>query len=155
MDIIWIVLIPILIILGIYGIGVLLVPKLSPPPKNLGVEDGRLRACPKTPNCVSTQATDEKHQIDPIKPEMSFEAAQKRMVEVIQSMPRTKIITEKANYIHVEFRSFAWRFVDDVEFYFDESAGLIHFHSASRIGRGDMGMNRKRMEKVRQNFFEK
>ena len=40
------------------------------------------------------------------------------------------------------------RFDDDVEFVVDEQAGTIHFRSASRAGRGDLGVNRRRMEAI-------
>ena len=38
------------------------------------------------------------------------------------------------------------RFVDDVEFFYDDKAGLIHVRSASRLGRRDFGVNRARVE---------
>ena len=64
-------------------------------------------------------------------------------------MPRSTVVTNEPGYTHAEFRSAAWGFVDDVEFYFDEEAGLIQFRSAARLGYGDGGVNRKRMEAVR------
>jgi uncharacterized protein (DUF1499 family) len=39
--------------------------------------------------------------------------------------------------------------VDDVEFVFDDESKTIHFRSASRIGYGDYGVNRDRMEAIR------
>ncbi|MHA1265820.1 MAG: DUF1499 domain-containing protein [Candidatus Helarchaeota archaeon] len=155
MDVIWIVISIILIIIVSYLICVLLIiPKLSPPPMNLGVKDGRLVDCPKSPNCVSTQAdpNDSVHYIPPIQIEVGVSEAHEKLKEVIKSMPRSKVITDKPNYIHAEFRSFLWRFIDDVEFFLDAEAKIIHFRSASRLGHGDMGMNRKRMEKIRSAF---
>jgi len=67
-------------------------------------------------------------------------------------MKRTKIVTEKEDYIHVEFRSAIWRFVDDVEFYLGDDGETIHVRSASRMGRSDMGVNRKRVERIREKF---
>lgn len=52
-------------------------------------------------------------------------------------------------YLHYEFTSLLLRFVDDVEFLFDEEAKTIHFRSASRVGYGDLGVNRRRMEDIR------
>jgi uncharacterized protein (DUF1499 family) len=66
-------------------------------------------------------------------------------------MPRTNIVSEKKSLIHVEFTSEIFRFVDDVEFYF-EDPGIIHFRSASRLGHSDLGVNRERMENIRQLF---
>ena len=50
------------------------------------------------------------------------------------------------------FRTRFWRFVDDVELRLDEKGGVIHVRSASRVGKGDMGMNRKRVEELRKIF---
>ena len=69
--------------------------------------------------------------------------------EVIRSLPRTKLLEEDESYLHYEFTSLLLRFVDDVEFLFDDETKTIHFRSASRTGYGDMGVNRKRMEQVR------
>jgi uncharacterized protein (DUF1499 family) len=44
--------------------------------------------------------------------------------------------------------------VDDVHFLFDDAAKEIHFRSASRLGRSDFGVNRKRMEEIRRGFLE-
>ena len=56
-------------------------------------------------------------------------------------------------FLHIEFTSKIFRFVDDVEFYFDEP-GVIHFRSASRIGHSDMGVNRDRMEEIERLFIQ-
>lgn len=113
------------------------------------VPDGRLRGCPRSPNCVSTFSTDPTHRITPIPFRGSLEEARERMVKIVTSMKRNRIIKSSKQYLHLEFRSALFRFVDDVEFYFDEKEKLIHFRSASRMGYFDFGVNRKRMEKIR------
>lgn len=72
-----------------------------------------------------------------------------RFIDVIQGMKRCRIIKMEDHYIHAEFTSAFFRFVDDVEFYFDGGAKIIHMRSASRIGYSDFGVNRQRMEEVR------
>ena len=42
------------------------------------------------------------------------------------------------------------KFVDDAEFWFDPASGVVHVRSASRVGRKDFGVNRARIEAVRQ-----
>jgi uncharacterized protein (DUF1499 family) len=101
---------------------------------------------------VSSQADDEKHRMDPIPYQTSRDDARERMRGVVRSMPRTTIVTDTGDYMHVEFKSKIWRFVDDVEFLFDDSQKLIHFRSASRVGHSDLGVNRKRMETIRSEF---
>ena len=67
----------------------------------------------------------------------------------IATLPRIKLVEEDGDYLHYEFTSRLLRFVDDVEFVFDDESKIIHFRSASRIGYGDYGVNRDRMEKIR------
>jgi uncharacterized protein (DUF1499 family) len=71
---------------------------------------------------------------------------------VIAAMPRTKVVTDQGNYLHVEFTSALMRYVDDVQFVIDDANRQIDFRSASRIGRGDMGANRGRMEEISTRF---
>jgi uncharacterized protein (DUF1499 family) len=113
------------------------------------VTGGRLRGCPRSPNCVSTFSTDSTHRIMPIPFIGTLEEARERMVKIVTSMKRTSIIKMDKEYLHLEFRSALFRFVDDVEFYFDEKEKLIHFRSASRSGYYDFGVNRRRMGKIR------
>ena len=123
-------------------------------PQNLGVKDGVLAACPNSPNCVSTQAKDARHTIAPLTYATSKEQAIQRLTDIINSLPRTRIVTSTADYLHAEFTSALFRFVDDVEFFFDDAAKTIHFRSASRLGYSDLGVNRKRMEDIRQRFLK-
>ena len=115
----------------------------------IGITDGKLAPCPKSPNCVSTQVSDKKRIIKPLKYNSTLKEAKLNILDIIESLKRTKIINETENYIHVEFRTRTFKFVDDVEFYFDDTEKIIHFRSASRVGWSDMGVNRKRMEKIR------
>lgn len=68
-------------------------------------------------------------------------------------MPRTRIVKEEPAYLRAECRSRIFRFVDDVEFEFDDAAKRIHFRSAARLGYRDFGVNRKRMEAIRREFL--
>ena len=108
----------------------------------------QLSPCPSSPNCVSTQAPDEGHAIAPFRYRKSRAEAKEALKEVIGSLPRTKLVEEDESYLHYEFTSLLLRFVDDVEFLFDDEAKTIHFRSASRTGYSDLGVNRKRMEQV-------
>jgi uncharacterized protein (DUF1499 family) len=125
---------------------------LAKKPDNLGVVDGRLAPCPNSPNCVSTQATDDEHQIKPLTFDGSPEEAVQRLKAAIATIPRMTIVTETGDYLHAEATSLIFRFVDDVEFLVDRQAKVIHFRSASRAGHSDLGVNRARMEKIRQAF---
>lgn len=121
-------------------------------PANLGVREGVLALCPNTPNCVSSQSQDTRHKVEPYVYNSTLTKALANLKTVIQNMPRTKVIEERSNYLYIEFTSAIMRFVDDVEFYFDDSAKLIHLRSASRLGQSDLGVNRKRVETIRAEF---
>ena len=64
-------------------------------------------------------------------------------------MERTTIIEETDNYLYAEFKSKLMGFVDDVEFYRDPAANVVHVRSASRLGKSDAGVNRQRVEEIR------
>lgn len=108
-----------------------------------------LSPCPASPNCVSTQATDESHAISPFRYKKSRAEAKEALKAACTTLPRTKLVEEDESYLHYEFTSLLLRFVDDVEFLFDETTKTVHFRSASRTGHSDLGVNRKRMEQVR------
>ena len=107
--------------------------------------------CPEKPNCVSTKNINTKSYIHPISYNGSTENAKRVLLETINSFESVKIKKELEYFIHVEFTSKIFKFVDDVEFYLKEP-GKIHFRSASRIGYSDLGVNRERMETIRKNF---
>jgi uncharacterized protein (DUF1499 family) len=115
-------------------------------PTDLGVNGGRLARCRRTPNCVSSHAdpADAEHYIAPIRFRGDVMAAVRRAVA---AMPRATVISEEKNYLYAEFRSRLLGYVDDVEFFYDGTA--IQVRSASRLGRRDFGVNRKRVEKLR------
>jgi uncharacterized protein (DUF1499 family) len=120
-------------------------------PSNLGVQNGQLAACPNTPNCVSSQApaADKEHSVAPIAYVGEGKVAIAKLKAIVEGSERTKIIQADDNYLYAEFASKLMGFVDDVEFYADDSAKVIHVRSASRLGQSDLGVNRKRVEEIR------
>jgi uncharacterized protein (DUF1499 family) len=118
-----------------------------------GLADGKLRSCPDKYNCVCTQDTSERHRIEPLRYTGTQEEAREQLLIVIRNMAQSTLVKADAGYIHVEFRSAFFEFVDDVEFLFDDAAKLIHFRSAARTGYYDFNVNRKRMEEIRKRFM--
>ena len=138
-----------LVIVGVIAIlGLYLMSMSASMPNNIGVSDGKLSPLPDSPNAVSTQADDSERRMKPLEIDGANNENMDRLVEIIKNWPRTKIVQQTDNYLHVEFASLIFRFVDDVEFYLDQSAGQIHFRSASRVGHSDMGVNRRRMAAI-------
>ena len=120
-------------------------------PDNLGVKDGRLAPPKTTPNCVSSQAapSDAEHYIAPIPFKGDAVAAMVAVRGAVEGMRDATVVRQEGGYLYAEYRSKLMRFVDDVEFFHDDNAGLIHVRSASRLGRRDFGVNRARVEAIR------
>ena len=112
---------------------------------------GSFQPCPDRPNCVNSQATDG-HYIEPYMLEASPQKTWQALKALIENFEgeKTSLVTVQENYLHVEFKSSFFGFIDDVEFYLEPGGKFIAIRSASRLGYGDMGANRKRMEKIRE-----
>jgi uncharacterized protein (DUF1499 family) len=80
-------------------------------------------------------------------------AAMDRLAAVIRSHGRAEIVTRGNGYLHAVYTSLVFRFRDDIEFIMEKDAGVIHVKSASRLGKYDFGVNRKRVERVRKDFM--
>ncbi|MBI9078147.1 MAG: DUF1499 domain-containing protein [Pseudodesulfovibrio sp.] len=121
----------------------------SKAPDNLGMQDGHFALCPDSPNCVSSEATDDKHKVAPIVMNGSEDKVMVDLANTIESMFGGKVIEVKGPYLYAEYTSRIMRFIDDLECYYDIEKALIQIRSASRIGYSDLGANRKRVEELR------
>lgn len=123
-------------------------------PNAIGVVNGSLTPCPKKPNCVSSMTKDQDHFIDPYTYSGTKQQAFEALLRVLKDQARAVVIEQQDDYLHAEFKSKYFRFVDDVEFYFPKEEALIHIRSASRLGHSDLGVNKKRMESIRAKLAE-
>lgn len=121
------------------------------PPSNLGVTAGRLASCPGSPNCVSSEAAVAEQRVEPLRYDGDAAQAHARLLDVLNGMERVRIVQSTDDYLHAEFRSAVFGFVDDVEFYFSPP-GTLQVRSASRTGYSDFGVNRQRVETLRARF---
>lgn len=121
-------------------------------PGNLGVEEGHLRDCPPSPNCVSSQASDSDHRIAALPLQGDPASTRTRLLRLLAQAPRVTVVTQEAHYLRAEFTSQVMRFVDDVEFLIGQQA--VEVRSASRLGHSDLGVNRKRIEGLRQQLSQ-
>lgn len=121
-----------------------------------GLVEGSLSQCPDSPNCVcSESAADSRHFIDPISiPKNIALDALPILKNVIRDMGGN-IQAETDNYVAATFTSAIFGFVDDVEIRIDPTRKLIHIRSASRVGHSDAGVNKKRVELLKQLFSKK
>jgi len=113
------------------------------PPQNIGVRDGRLIACPESPNCVSSYESSEEHAI------AALDGNLNQVQQILVAMDGANIVEQSNNYLYAEFTSSLMGYVDDVEFLYDAATNTTQVRSASRIGYSDMGANRSRVEAIR------
>lgn len=118
---------------------------------NSAATELQLAPCPASPNCVSSLASTESQRVDALRYEGDRAQAQARLLRVLKEMPRATVVRADPTYVHVEFRSALFGFVDDVEFHFDPP-GAIQVRSASRVGYSDFGVNRARVAAIRERF---
>lgn len=118
---------------------------------NSAVTEFQLAPCPASPNCVSSLASTESQYVDALRYDGDRAQAQARLLRVLKKMARATVIRADATYIHAEFRSALLGFVDDIEFHFGPP-GVIQVRSASRVGYSDFGVNRARVDAIRDRF---
>ncbi len=131
--------------LGLLTIAVALFPKGQ---AKLGFMNGKLGPCPNTPNCVCSEESSTTSYIEPLSFSDTADDAWQRLKQVVVSSGGS-IQTEEDGYLWVSFTTKWLRFVDDVELRMDANSHVIHVRSASRLGRSDFGVNRKRVEMLR------
>lgn len=91
----------------------------------------------------------DKHYVAPLRYTGNKDEAYRKLVDLISSQQRAQVVAEEANYLRAEFKSALFGFVDDVEFIFSEDQPVIDVRSASRVGYYDFGVNRRRVEHIR------
>lgn len=116
----------------------------------IGAKNGRLAPCPSSPNCVCSDVEDQAHSIAPFALAAGPAEAWAALRAEIAARPRTRIVTITDDYLHAEERSRIFGFVDDIEFHLRPAERIIAVRSASRVGYSDFGVNRRRVEEVRQ-----
>ncbi|MBC8350568.1 MAG: DUF1499 domain-containing protein [Planctomycetes bacterium] len=119
-------------------------------------EQGQLSPCPDKPNCVCSFDPSTRHDIKPFqvpktkKLLLAFESA----CSFCEELPGSRKVTQDDTYARFEVRSRFFRFVDDVELLLDRDGHQIHFRSGSRVGHSDMGVNRRRVETIKDRLAE-
>jgi len=124
-------------------------------PSSIGVHNQKLSSCPSSPNCVSSDAEDQKHHIPPFQLNGDVAAGWNGVYEEVGEIPRNIVTSQSGNYLHAEIQSRVFRFIDDLELLLNPLTGSISVRSASRTGSSDFGVNRKRVETLRKKLIEK
>lgn len=117
--------------------------------KTVGLQAGRLAPCPSSPNCVSSDASEHRHRVQAYQLSVDPGHAWQALRQVVADLARTRVIEESVDYLHAECRSMLWGFIDDLEFHLRPSSAEIAVRSASRLGYSDLGVNRRRVQRIR------
>jgi uncharacterized protein (DUF1499 family) len=151
----WILIVLLIVALGAIGAGQAGLFQ-STAPNDLGVRDGRLKPPSNTDNSVTSQAAlyldhpQRAHSnVAPLPLRGDGPATIAKIDAVVSAMDGAKIVKRDPDYLYAQYTTRLMKFVDDVEFWYDPTARVIQVRSASRVGKGDMGVNRKRIEAVR------
>lgn len=113
-----------------------------------------IKACDQKPNCVSSTDHRPAFAINALPYKGDMVTAKESFIKLIVKMPRRRLVGDHGPYLHFEFTSKWFRFVDDVEFFFDEKRRQIDMRSASRVGNSDLGANRKRLLTITKQWAE-
>jgi uncharacterized protein (DUF1499 family) len=127
------------------------------PAARLGVTDGKLAPPAKTPNSVSSQANlwpdaprHQEAQIAALPLQGDAAKTMAKLKSIVEKTPGAQVVESRSDYLYAQYTSRLMKFVDDVEFWFDPTAGVVQVRSASRLGEKDFGVNRARVESIRQ-----
>ncbi|MAI56647.1 MAG: hypothetical protein CMP93_05295 [Gammaproteobacteria bacterium] len=109
----------------------------------------RFKECPPAPNCVSSETPSRARFIERFKTGDRPVESWNLLNRILEKTSNCRIISQDSSYIHAEFRTRLFRFVDDVEFRLESETSEIAVRSASRVGFSDLGTNRRRLERIR------
>jgi uncharacterized protein (DUF1499 family) len=122
-------------------------------PENIGVREGKLAPVPSSPNAVSSQTDVREKHVAPLPFKGGLKISKAALKAVLEQYGGVEIISESDHYIHAVSTTRWMKFKDDLEFYFDSDEEKIHFRSASRVGYSDLGLNRKRYQRLRELYM--
>jgi uncharacterized protein (DUF1499 family) len=119
----------------------------------LGVKRDRFTLLSAKPNGVSSQSEADRFRVEPVQCKSEGEKDWRLMVELASAMEGVTLVKEEETYAHFECRSRFWGFIDDLELFFNRKRNQIEFRSAARVGYSDLGVNRKRVERLQAAYF--
>ncbi len=123
----------------------LLIGCTSPPEKPPA--GAALPPCGSLPNCVNSENGSGGQAIDAIQ-------ASKQQWEALKSwiarQDNWTITADEGDLVQAVTTTPLMRYRDDVLLRFDSEDNVIHVRSSSRLGIGDMGANRARVERLRE-----
>lgn len=105
-------------------------------------------ACGNKPNCVCSENVESSSQaIEPI-----TARGDENLLEALAEAVKTtggQILSKTDDELRATYKTPIFGFVDDVVFRIEGTKNVAQVLSVSRVGYGDLGANRKRVEKIR------
>lgn len=124
----------------------------SSPPEHFTSSADEFTPCADAPHCVSSQAaTDSDRYVQPFAFAGTADGARQALLKAIYASTNATVETAEDRFIHATYRS-TLGFVDDVTFLLQPHEHVIDVKSSSRIGYYDFGVNRRRVEALREAF---
>ena len=102
-----------------------------------------LKPCIQVSHCVREELNVEK-----------IDSPYEKVISIVQNSPRTKIVESDGDYLHAEVTSRIMKYVDDLEISFLPETNNLIIRSESRVGDGDFGVNRKRVDLIIKNLID-
>ena len=103
-----------------------------------------LKPCIQVSHCVREELNVEK-----------IDSPYEKVISIVQNSPRTKIVESDGDYLHAEVTSRIMKYVDDLEISFLPETNNLIIRSESRVGDGDFGVNRKRVDLIMNNLLNR
>lgn len=147
--------IAILLVALVVGVTAKMIWQNARVPAYVGVQDGNFVPLPTSPNAVSSQTDDETRHVEPLQARATQEETKAAIEQALSEMGKNKLVKSEGPYLHAVFTSAQMGYNDDVEFWIDQDAGLVHYRSQSRVGYSDAGANRARYESFQRTYSAK
>ena len=120
-------------------------------PAHLYAVTGEFAGCPSRPSCVSSEAQDSEHRIAPLSYDGQMSVVVTTLERIVSGMPGAAKVERDGNYIHAVFQTPTMKYRDDLELLVGTD-GQIKVRSISRFGYRDFGVNRARVEALREAY---
>ena len=102
-----------------------------------------LKPCIQVSHCVREELDVER-----------IDSPYEKVKTIIENSPRTIIVESDGDYLHAEVTSRIMKYVDDLEISFSPEKNNLLIRSESRVGDGDFGVNRKRVDLLVSNLLK-
>ncbi|MES1924354.1 hypothetical protein T31B1_03485 [Salinisphaera sp. T31B1] len=124
----------------------------SSPPSHFTRTADDFTPCANAPHCVSSQADKASARyVEPYAFAGTADGARRALLTAIDKHNNATVERADRRFVHATFRS-TLGFVDDATFLIQPHDHIIDVKSSSRVGYYDFGVNRRRVETLRDQF---